>query len=307
MPRVATPPAPPGPPPGTPFFVVSVRVADDLGGPAAEVHRAAAVELVADRLWAFAPPAVEEIDDGDVTEVRAGFADASTAEEAAAAIERGGWGTVRTWPVADDGLDGWRAWARAERAGRFWVVPSWTDPPGDAEEADLLRIDPGRTFGSGSHPTTRLVLAVLEGLVRPGCSVLDVGTGSGVLAIGAARLGASSVVGIDVDPGSPAVAHANAASNGVADRVEAHGQTLAQVVGAQGRFDVVMANLLAPVIVELAPDLVGAVASGGVLVVSGLLADRWRPAVDALAGLDVAAVDEADGWVAVTLTRPNDA
>lgn len=279
-------------------------------------------ELAADLLWGFGPAAIEEQARPTSVRLVAGFADAARARQAAHALGERGVGRADVVPVGDDGLDGWRAWARPVAAGPFLVVPSWlADEPEvevevevegevEVEHADPARIrllvDPGRTFGSGSHPTTRLVLARLAALVRPGDRVLDVGCGSGILAVGAALAGAGSVHAIDVDPGAPAATTANAQANGVADRVTASTTPLASVAD---RYDLVLANLLAPVVVELAGHLATVVAPGGHLVVSGLLADRWEPAVDAvLAAADppgssaVAEVDEDDGWVAVTLT-----
>lgn len=277
-------------------------------------------ELAADVLWRFGPAAVEEQTEGSIVRLLAGFATAAEAALAAGALADAGLGRPEVEPVADDGLDGWRAWARPVTAGPFLVIPAWlagTDPEETASApAGTLRlvVDPGRTFGSGSHPTTRLVLARLAALVQPGDRVLDVGCGSGILAVGAALAGAGAVEGIDLDPLAPAATAANAAANGVAGRVAASDQPLAAVAarpGAAGRFAVVLANLLAPVVVELARDLAAVVEPGGHLVVSGLLADRWdevitvvRAAADPAHPLAVADVATEDGWAAVTLARP---
>ncbi|QXC63318.1 50S ribosomal protein L11 methyltransferase [Aquihabitans sp. G128] len=266
-------------------------------------------ELVADRLWAFGPAAIEEQATAEGTVLLAGFAEASVAAAAAVAVDAltgavpGGPGSARAVPVDDDGLDGWRAWARVEPAPPFLVVPTWLAAPAPAPGVHLLHIDPGRTFGSGSHPTTRLVLGRLGALVAAGTTVLDVGCGSGVLAVGAALLGADPVEAIDVDEGSPAATAANADRNGVADRVHASTEELATVAASGRRYDVVAANLLAPVVVALADDLVRVVAEDGALVVSGLLEDRWAEATDRLVGLEVVDVAAAEGWVAVTLRR----
>lgn len=265
-----------------------------------------AVELVADRLWSFAPAAIEERETTEGTLLLAGFDDPSAAIAAAAAVGSlpGVSGDARLVPVEDDGLDGWRPWARVEAAPPFAVVPAWLPDPAPDPALRLLRIDPGRTFGSGSHATTRLVLSRLGELVRPGSSVLDVGCGSGVLAVGAALLGARLVDAIDVDPAAPVATAANAQLNGV-DQVRATATPLADVASSGRRYDVVAANLLAPTITELAADLVRVVAEGGALVVSGLLEDRWPTTTDALRGLVVADVATSEGWVAVTL-RPTD-
>lgn len=277
-------------------------------------------ELATDLLWGFDPAAIEQQDEASAVVLLAGFADPAAAHLAADALGDRGLGHAAVVPVDDDGLDGWRPWARPVAAGPFLLVPSWlaTDEPAASDAPDApdaparirLLVDPGRTFGSGSHPTTRLVLARLAELVRPGHRVLDVGCGSGILAVGAALTGAATALGIDVDPDAPAATHANARANHVADRVTASTTPLADVVAQGERYDLVLANLLAPVVIDLALDLAAAIAPGGHLVVSGLLADRWEPAVTAVldaaeptASLTVGPVDHQDGWVAVTLTR----
>ena len=284
------------------------------------VDPAADVEMVADLLWAHDPPAVEERPglDGSAT-LLCGFPDRAVADAVARAVSDRGLGRAEVTAVVDHGLDGWRAHARVEDAPPFAVAPAWLDPT-DADTAVraldgpriVLLVDPGTTFGSASHPTTRLVLTALSHLVSPGDRVLDVGCGSGVLAVGAALLGATAV-GIDVDPASARVTRTNARRNDVEDRVTFDPRPLADLAAdcraGTSPFDVVAANLLAPVIRELAPDLLAVLAPGGVLVASGLLADRWEagvaplttaPSVDACA---IEQVDEQGGWAAVTLRR----
>ena len=263
----------------------------------------AQAELAADVLWRAGAAAIEEQDEAPLVLLLAGYPGPEPAHDAARAVETAGFGPALVRTVIDDGLDGWRAHACPQQAGRFLLVPAWQDSPADDAGSLVLLLDPGPTFGSGSHPTTRLVLRALEDLVRPGDRVLDVGCGSGVLSVGAAVLGATSVVGIDIDPASAAV---TAARNGVADRVTASDRPLATVPLDPG-FEVVVANLLAPVIVELAAHLVAATGTGGALVVSGLLADRWAEAVRHLAPLVVVEVTEDEGWAAVVLRDPPEA
>jgi ribosomal protein L11 methyltransferase len=268
----------------------------------------ALAELAADALWRCGTAGVEEQagPDGHVR-LLAGFEVPTAAASAIDALAEVGVTAELTTidaDAAEAALDAWRPHAEVVRAGRWWLVPAWLEVPAAAPPDDVLHLDPGRTFGSGSHPTTRLVLEAVDRLVSPGARVLDVGCGSGVLAIGAARRGAAEVVAIDVDPEAPAATHANAARNGVADRVAASNRPLAEVaeVDAAGAgFDLVLANLLAPIVRSLGPDLVRATAPGGALVVSGLLADRWAEATLALAPLEVAEVHEAEGWVAVVV------
>ena len=255
-------------------------------------------ELVADLLWRAGAAGIEERDHDDEVVLLAGFPDAASAEAAMAALAEANIPGASAEPVdGGAGLDAWRDHASPARAGRWWLVPTWVPAPAVGPDERLLWLDPEHSFGSGSHPTTRLVVATLDELVRPGGRVLDVGCGSGVLSIAAALLGAS-VVAIDIDPGAPFATRANATRNGVGDRIAASTTPLA-AVGA--RFDVVAANLLAPVIAELGPALVRATADDGHLVVSGLLADRWEASLPHLAPLEPLAVHELDGWVAVVL------
>jgi len=158
----------------------------------------------------------------------------------------------------------WRARIRSTRVGRLWVGPPWETPPADAV---ALTIEPKMAFGTGDHPTTALCLAAIDAFCarHPGASVLDVGTGTGVLALMARKLGAGRVVGVDSDPTSVGLARENAARNGVSG-VEISGAPLDQVGGL---FDLVVANILANTLVDLAPALVRH--TRGRLVLAGVL------------------------------------
>ena len=145
----------------------------------------------------------------------------------------------------------WRARIRSTRVGPLWVGPPWETAPAGTV---ALTIEPKMAFGTGDHPTTALCLAAVEAFcsAHPGASVLDVGTGTGVLALMARKLGAIRVVGVDNDPMSVTLAQENAALNGIGG-VELSGESLDAV---DGRFDLVLANILANTLVELAPALV---------------------------------------------------
>jgi ribosomal protein L11 methyltransferase len=160
----------------------------------------------------------------------------------------------------------------------------------------VLTIEPGATFGMGDHPTTRLTLSAARRWVTPGCRVLDVGCGSGVLAIGTVVLGAASAVGIDIAPAAVPVTLANAAANGV--HVDVSTTPLEEL---DGDFDLVLANILAPALVALAPHLQRVLAPGGTLIVSGILEQTHAHVLEALAPLQAVATDTLDGWAAVTL------
>ncbi len=199
-------------------------------------------------------------------------------------------------------LDAWRAFAAPMRAGRRLVLqPTWiqAEPSPDPHDV-VVRLDPGRSFGSGSHPSTRLALAALEEHLQPHERVLDVGCGSGVLAVAACLLGASSATGVDVDPEAVSMTHANADVNGVAACVRASTTPVEEVVGT---FDVVLANIGAGVLRELAPVLAARLAPGGRLVLAGLLVEQVDAVLDAYPGCTEVGRARADGWVATVLRR----
>ena len=202
--------------------------------------------------------------------------------------------------VDDDGyLDAWRTWATPVRAGRRIVVhPAWLDRAAAASDELVIVLDPGRAFGSGSHPSTRLALAALEDRVAPGARVLDVGCGSGVLAVAACLLGAAEVVAVDVDPAAVRATERNAEANGVADRVRASTDPPDAVAGS---FDVVVANISAATVTALAPALEARRAADGVLVVAGLLDEQADAVVVAHTESRELARASEDGWAALVL------
>ena len=179
---------------------------------------------------------------------------------------------------------------------RLWVVPSWCEPVDP--RAINLELDPGLAFGTGSHPTTRLCLRWLVEHLEPGQSVLDYGCGSGILAIAAAKLGAATVTGTDVDPQAIEASRANAARNGVAVEF-----ALPDAL-APGKFDIVVANILANPLRLLAPVLAARVRDGGAIVLCGILEAQ----VAAVSGayrrwFKLGAWGSDDGWVALAGRR----
>jgi ribosomal protein L11 methyltransferase len=173
---------------------------------------------------------------------------------------------------------------------RLWIVPSWHEAPDPA--AINIELDPGMAFGTGSHPTTRLCLEWLCDAVRPGCSVLDYGCGSGILGIAAGLLGAGDVLGIDIDDKAVDAARDNAARNRVTMRVQHSGVPLGET------FDLVVANILTNPLCVLAPAIAARVAAGGRVALSGVLETQAQQVIDAWApylALEVGAV--FDGWL----------
>ena len=175
-------------------------------------------------------------------------------------------------------------------SGRLWIVPSWHEAPDPA--AIVLVLDPGMAFGTGSHPTTRLCLEWLERTVTPGVSLLDYGCGSGILAIAAAKLGATDVLGVDIDLQAVSAARDNAERNQVSARFEDSAKDI------RGQFDIVVANILSNPLKALAPAICGHVRPGGRLALSGILVEQAEELIGAYAPyLALSIADTRDGWV----------
>ncbi len=182
----------------------------------------------------------------------------------------------------EDWANAWKCHFRPQRIGnRLVIKPSWEEFVADADEI-VLELDPGRAFGTGTHPTTRLCLVALERIFTTprnylaptsdmSITVLDVGTGSGVLSMAAARLGASRVVGLDIDQDAVEVAHDNILLNGLEQQVSVATTPLEQL---HESFTVVIANIIAEELVRLASLLVTATRNGGILVLSGILLEK---------------------------------
>jgi ribosomal protein L11 methyltransferase len=184
--------------------------------------------------------------------------------------------------------------APVEITPTFWIVPSWHEPPAAAER--VIRLDPGLAFGTGTHPTTRMCLRWIAGheAALQGARVLDYGCGSGILAIAAALHGAGPVDALDIDPAAVQSTRDNAHANQAAVQAGLPDQ-------AQGRYPVVLANILATPLKLLAPLLAGHVAAGGHLVLAGILE---RQAADLQAAyapwLALQVSDSEDGWILMT-------
>lgn len=177
----------------------------------------------------------------------------------------------------------------------FWIVPSWHEPPAEAQQ--VIRLDPGLAFGTGTHPTTRMCLRWTARQGAQGQRVLDYGCGSGILAIGAAKHGAREIDAVDIDPAAVEATRLNAAAN--------HAQLNAGLPDrALGEYDLVLANILATPLKVLAPLLCSHVRDGGHLVLAGILArqaDELREAYAPWVTLSVS--DEEDGWILMTAVK----
>ena len=267
-------------------------------------------DLVADRLLVLGASAVAE----------SGSAESDTAESDTAGLSAGGQVVLTAdldadaarafeWPGAvlrrvDPGvgwLDEWRSHATPRTAGRFLVRPPWTPDEGVEDGQLELLVDPGHTFGSGTHESTRLCLELLGRWVVPGDEVLDVGCGSGILAVGALLCGAARATGVDIDAEAATVSADVARANGVADNYEFAGEAAPTAV-----FDVVLANMLVNEIEDVGAGIAGSVRAGGVLITGGFLAgqvERVRTAIDPRREWDLLE-QAADGeWRGLALRR----
>ena len=195
--------------------------------------------------------------------------------------------------------DAWKKHFKPLRIGsRIVVRPTWsTDKPLEGEAT--IWLDPGMAFGTGHHPTTRMCVEQIERNMRPAARVLDVGCGSGVLSIAAARLGAYEVLGLDIDPAAVGVAEQNGRQNGVQSRLTFAAGSLPSPRATPGSFDLTVANISAKVVSELAPELAASLKPGGILIASGILVDNSSRVKQALseAGAAIADVVSEDGWV----------
>lgn len=204
----------------------------------------------------------------------------------------------------DEWRDSWKEFFHPLRIGRRIVIlPTWRDcetKPGDA----VVHLDPGMAFGTGHHPTTRMCLEALERALSPGDRVLDLGCGSGILSIAAAKLGAASVLGIEIDAVAVRSARANVEMNGVGDRAEIIRGTLPSAKAPPQSFDLALANISARVIVDMAARIADCLAPGGTLVASGVIEAHLAGVIAALesAGATVRERTMDGDWAALEAT-----
>ncbi|MEM9513842.1 MAG: 50S ribosomal protein L11 methyltransferase [Actinomycetota bacterium] len=257
-------------------------------------------EIAADALWTYGITALEERRVGPVIELRTVVGDLESAAIVGAVAAR--------WPTRIEEVDAapaetWKRYAAPVRVDDIVLTPEWCSVDGLGGDAVIVSIDPGAAFGLGDHPTTQLCTSLLARRVRADVAagraprVLDVGCGTGVLAIVAARLGARAVVATDTSGVAVENAHHNVDANGVGDVVRV---TDAPVGAITDRFDIVVANILSPTLVALA-DEVRRRAERWVIL-SGLLAGRTADVEEAYVGWSVHAREVLEGWTAIELS-----
>jgi len=206
-----------------------------------------------------------------------------------------------------DWAEAWKAHYQPVRIGRHIMIrPLWIDLALEPDDLEIA-LDPGMAFGTGTHPTTQLCLEALEDMVTPGLQMLDLGCGSGILAIGAAKLGAAHVWALDIDPIAVDVTAENAAQNGVAEKISAQEGSLESVLHSARRFDLLAANILAHVIKAMCEQGLGDVLRpGGKAVFSGIITEQADDIEAALrlTGLEPTRRRQQGDWVAIEAMRP---
>ncbi len=201
-----------------------------------------------------------------------------------------------------DWNENWKKYFKATEIGeRLTIVPSW-EQYDNKDNRILLHIDPGAAFGTGTHATTCLCLNMLEKYVKNGDKMLDIGCGSGILAIASVLLGAESAVGVDIDAQSVKTAGENAEINGISDKTRFIVGDLAEKV--QGRFNIVCANIVADVIIKLFSTVKDYMTENGVLITSGIIDIRESDVLKAAEenGLKVLQAEKKDNWRALVLS-----
>ena len=277
-----------------------------------------AAEAVAEVLSRYAPQGVAiDLDEATGTEVtvKAYLTVNEGIEARRRKVEEGLWHLSHIWPiipapsfraVADQD---WTATFKEQipvlhLGQRVVVKPSWrTYAPAKGEV--VLELDPGIAFGTGLHPTTQLCVAALEGMLQSGMSVLDMGTGTGILALVAAKLGAGQILAVDNDENAVIAARRNARANGLEAQIELRFGSLADV---KTSYDLIVANILAPVIIAMAESgLVRRLRADGILIASGILEEQAESVVEVLdrTGFQVLERRQMDEWMALIARRPS--
>lgn len=206
-----------------------------------------------------------------------------------------------------DWAEAWKANYHPVRLGKHLIIrPEWVNLETGPDDV-VISLDPGMAFGTGTHPTTQLCLEILEERVQPATQVLDLGCGSGILSIAAAKLGAESVLAVDIDPIAITATQQNAARNGMEHKITARAGSLSEVLETGQQFDLLAANILARVIIQMCDEMLGDILKpGGVGIFSGIIAEQAAEVEAALrhTGLKPFARKQQGDWVAILAKRP---
>ena len=205
----------------------------------------------------------------------------------------------------EDWANAWKAYYKTTRIGKNMViVPAWETYEPKPEDI-VINMDPGMAFGTGTHETTRLVIELLEKYVTPGIPMLDVGCGSGILAICAAKLGAGTCKAYDIDPVAVRVANENIENSGMTNITCEQSDLLRQVDKAAGPYKLVTANIVADIIIRLAPDVGEYMTDDGILLASGIITERADEVIEVLEANGFRVVENLtdNGWCALALAK----
>ena len=268
------------------------------------------VELVSDVLWSLGVVAIEEHWDTD-QDVRLQTSLGNDREVVTQVLNSLSWSATWILSEVDENVgDNWRAFAKPVIVGkRLVIAPQWSSAEhidevlsavDHSQEALIITIEPGSTFGMGDHPTTMASLLAIEKYLLLGDEVIDVGCGSGVLGIASVLLGARYAIGIDISAASIEVSRANAESNGVADRWSVSTDGLEQI---DSPAKIVVANILAPALIELSEQLRRLVSPGGFLIISGVLTQNYAHVAEALRPLREVDRIDLEQWSAVVFSH----
>lgn len=306
---------------GSRYHVVECLIApDDLEWASAELYDLGTVGIEELNPSALTSPRQQTTSNDGWLGLRAGFPSEAMAHEAFEFLLSGESSREVPWHpkveviIGDDWLDAWREHFAPLRAGGIVVAPAWKQHDGSLDNNPVLAtlsaqdvvlwLEPGRAWGTGAHHSTSLCLSAMQRLISddlPITTVLDVGCGSGVLGVASLLLGASSAYGIDIDETSPGVTMDNALRNGVADRCSASTEPVGEV---KGTYQLVLANILAPVLIDLAVDIANRVEPGGVLILAGLIEEQRQRVLAAYPGFTLEHSEHQGEWVGLTLRRP---
>ncbi|WP_336761973.1 50S ribosomal protein L11 methyltransferase [Paenibacillus sp. USHLN196] len=208
----------------------------------------------------------------------------------------------------NDWATAWKQYFKPVRVSeRLTIKPTWEEYTPESPDEKIIELDPGMAFGTGTHPTTSLCLRTLETVIQGGEEIIDVGTGSGILAIGAIKLGAKHVLALDLDPVAVISARENVQLNGLEQQITVKESDLLSVLGNQDPalgvqlpVKVVVANILAEIILLFVDDVYDALESGGTYIVSGIWKNKEQVVHDALvaSGFEVSAIHRDEDWLA---------
>jgi ribosomal protein L11 methyltransferase len=276
-------------------------VTEDRAWVSIRVHPGSNREAVLATLFESGVQGVQEIDDNFLTHVQGEPAAEALVCAILAASPNA---RVDSYPLFEiDWTERWKSGVRAQRVGNLTVSPPWLADGSDAERT--IVIEPAMAFGTGEHATTRSALRLLQGVIRPGDRVADLGAGSAVLSIAAAKLGARYVAAIEIDPDAIGNAEENVRRNAVADRVTVIEGDAALLLPLVAPVRVITANILSSVVITLLPAMAASIEPDGRAILSGILVSEQQQVLTALSenGWRVESQDTEDEWWSTTVAR----